>query len=101
MSRPHATESVYMAISHPIRRQILDLLKERDRTVMEIGQQFKATMSTVSQHLQILRFTGLVSQRRRGRQRIYTLHARILSVPIEWLRRYESDAMRRAVRVKR
>jgi DNA-binding transcriptional ArsR family regulator len=90
MSRPHATEGVFTAISHPIRRKILDLLRTNDLTVLDIAKHFNASLSTVSQHLQILRHTGLVSQRRRKHERVYSLRSARLHIVATWLAPYRT-----------
>lgn len=89
MSRPYSSESVYRAIGHPIRRQLLDLLRDKERTVNELAGHFSCTVGAVSQHLRILRETGLVAQRRVRLQRMYNLVPRNLNVLHDWLRPYQ------------
>ena len=47
------------------------------------------TLSAVSQHLKLLRAVGLVSVRRAGRERYYSLNARPLREVADWVGRYE------------
>ena len=46
---------IYKAISDPIRRQILDLLKEKDLNVNEIVSEFSISQPSISNHLSILK----------------------------------------------
>lgn len=86
MSRPHATEDVFRAIADGNRRTILNRLAKRgELTVNDIAHTMPVTLSTVSQHLQILRETGLVKQRRRGTKRYYRADLRPLRCVQAWL----------------
>ncbi len=80
---------VFAAISHPARRQILDLLSDGDAAVNVIAQHFEMSRPAVSQHLRILLDAGLVTEQRHGRERRYHLLPDRL-IPIqEWLSHYE------------
>lgn len=63
-----------MALSVPIRRDILKLLADSGRlSASAICQQFNVSASAVSQHLKILLNARLVKVERRAKQRIYQL----------------------------
>lgn len=89
MSRPFATDDAFRAVADPARRRILDLLRGGDRTVTELTRLFKMSQPTMSYHLRVLRITGLVSQRRSGRSRVYRLNAAPLTPVCQWAMRYE------------
>ena len=74
---------VWLALSDPTRRRILDLLRERPRITGEIASQFEISRIAVMRHLQVLGGAGLVTSRKRGRQRWHYLN----SVPLQ--RMYE------------
>jgi DNA-binding transcriptional ArsR family regulator len=59
------------AIADPIRRQILRLIWREERTAGDIGAQFDVSQPAISQHLKVLRDTGLVAVRRAGTRRYY------------------------------
>lgn len=63
------------ALSDRVRRQILSVLGEGgELTVAEIAERVDAVgRTTVSSHLRILRTSGVVSERRDGRRRLYSL----------------------------
>lgn len=80
---------VFTAVSHPVRRQILDLLSTGDAPVKVIAGHFEMSRPAVSQHLRILLDAGLVTEERHGRERRYHLLPDRL-IPIrEWLAHYE------------
>jgi DNA-binding transcriptional ArsR family regulator len=83
-----AADSVFGALAHPSRRQILLLLHYRggEMTAGEIASRFDCAWPTTTRHLRVLREAGLVEVRVRGRQRIYRLgRARLLDVTSAWL----------------
>jgi DNA-binding transcriptional ArsR family regulator len=80
---------VFGAISHPARRQMLDLLLEADRSVNTIAGHFQMSRPAVSQHLRILLDAGLVAEERHGRERRYRLVPAQLGPVRDWLSHYE------------
>ena len=81
----------YHAISDRTRRQILDLLVQESLTAGAIAQRFgKISRPAVSKHLAVLRRSKLVSIRKQGRERIYTLNAAPLKDVSDWVSRYQA-----------
>jgi DNA-binding transcriptional ArsR family regulator len=80
---------VFLAISHPARRRMLDLLVEADRAVNAIAGHFEMSRPAVSQHLRILLDAGLVTEQRHGRERRYRLVPARLAPVRDWLAHYE------------
>lgn len=86
----HDSEAdVFAAIAHPMRRRILDLLAERERPVNDIAHHFGVSRPAVSQHLRILLDSGLVTESRHGRERLYRLTPQPLTRVSAWLAHYE------------
>jgi rhodanese-related sulfurtransferase len=54
------------ALGNPYRLELLDLLAQSERTVESLAAETGATLANISQHLQILRNTGLVTARKDG-----------------------------------
>jgi DNA-binding transcriptional ArsR family regulator len=80
---------VFAALANPVRRQILDLLRTGPRSAGEIAAAFELTRPTVSEHLQVLRHSGLVVETVQGRQHIYEVYAPALAEVREWLEPFE------------
>src|SRR5262249_23967160 len=80
---------VFVAITHPARRQMLDLLAYGDRPVNAIAENFEMSRPAVSQHHRILLDAGLVSERRHGRERRYRLVPARLWAVRDWIAHYE------------
>ena len=81
---------VYRMLADPNRRKILELLQEEERAVQAFTQHLPITLGAISQHLQLLHRSGLVSRTKRGKQRIYRLEAQRLQEVDDWLNRFRS-----------
>ena len=81
---------VYRIIADANRRKILELLRENEHAVQSLQPHLGITMGAVSQHLQLLHRSGLVSRRKRGKQRIYRLDASKLKEVDAWVSRFRS-----------
>ena len=89
------TEPVFAALSHPVRRRVVSILLDGDRTAGALALQFEISRSAVSEHLGILRQSGLVVEQKSGRERIYSLNAQPLAELRSWLAPYEAYWMER------
>jgi DNA-binding transcriptional ArsR family regulator len=64
-------EAALRAIAAPHRRQILTLVRDDELSAGEIAAHFDVTRPAISQHLNVLKEAGLVSERRNGTKRLY------------------------------
>jgi DNA-binding transcriptional ArsR family regulator len=69
---------VLKALAHPTRRDILQMLKQREMSAGEIASHFELTKPTLSGHFNVLREAGLVDVQRKGTTLIYRLNASVL-----------------------
>ena len=89
MARAATTSGVFNAIAEPQRRDILELLRGRERGVTEIADALGMTQPGASKHLRVLREVGLVHARSEGKQRLYGLDARGLRPIHAWTGGFE------------
>jgi len=80
---------VFEAVAHPVRRQLLDLLRAGPQPVHQLAAGFTISRPAVSQHLKILREAHLIVQTRSGRENHYALDARSLVEVQQWVTSYE------------
>ena len=73
------------AIADPVRREILDMLRDGPRTAGAIAAAFAVSRPAVSRHLRVLRQHGLVHDDLRGRERVYRLDTGPLAPVEAWL----------------
>jgi DNA-binding transcriptional ArsR family regulator len=83
-----ATAFAVLADSH--RRQLLDLLRARERPVGELVDQLGLSQPGVSKHLRVLREAGLVTVRHEAQQRWYSLRPEPLAEVDAWLAPYRA-----------
>jgi DNA-binding transcriptional ArsR family regulator len=76
------------AISDPIRRRVLELVRDRELPAGELAAAFAVSRPAVSRHLRVLREAGLVHERREGRLRLYRADPAPLEELREWLEGY-------------
>jgi DNA-binding transcriptional ArsR family regulator len=77
--------TVFQIVADPTRRRILDLLRERERSVSELVARFTVSQPAVSRHLRDLRDAGLVVVRTDGQRRLYSLRREPLRELADWL----------------
>jgi len=82
--------TAYAALAEPHRREILDLLLERERSVGALVASLDLSQPGVSKHLKVLREAGLVAVRAEGKQRVYALRAQPLVEVDAWLAPYRA-----------
>lgn len=70
--------AVFEALSHPVRRRILALLRDGPRSAGELAAHFDLTKPTLSVHFNKLKEAELVAVERRGTSLIYHLNTSIL-----------------------
>lgn len=87
-------DQLLQALAAPRRREILRLLRRRERSAGEIHRALgELTFGAVSQHLGVLEQAGLVSARREGRSRFYATRDQGLQPLREWLDEMWTDAL--------
>jgi DNA-binding transcriptional ArsR family regulator len=88
--------TTFDVLAEPARRDILDLLRDRERSVGELVDHLTLSQPGVSKHLRVLRDAGLVEVRPDGQRRLYELRAEPLAEIDAWLspyRRFWSDRL--------
>ena len=74
------------ALSDPIRREILKLLKQGRLSAGEISGNFSVTDASISRHLSVLKDADLIRDTREGKFIYYELNASVLEEILLWVR---------------
>ena len=77
--------AVFEALSHPVRRQILALLRTGPMSAGDLAGHFELSKPTLSVHFGKLREAGLVTVERQGTSLIYHLNMSILEEALSGL----------------
>jgi len=80
----------FVALADPTRREIIESLSAGERSFGELAEQFEMSSPAVSQHLKVLRETGLVAVRADAQRRIYRLDTDGLAEINAWLNKVRS-----------
>ena len=81
---------VFKALNDPTRREILELLHERDMTAGEIVEQFNISGPSISHHLDLLKQAKLVTAEKNGQFIYYTLNTTVVDEIMKWLLKFKS-----------
>jgi DNA-binding transcriptional ArsR family regulator len=86
-------------LADPVRRRILELLAEGERTsgsvVEVIAREYEISQPAVSQHLRVLRENGFASVRSEGPRRLYSVQPEPLQQADAWLSQFRGFWERR------
>ena len=79
-------QNTLKALSDPIRREILHLLKGRRLSAGEICDHFDVTGASISRHLSVLKEADLIRDTREGKFIYYDLNASVLEEILLWVK---------------
>lgn len=77
--------SLFKALNDETRRQIVELLKEKDMNAGEIAERFHISKPSISHHLDILKQADLVISEKKGQFVEYSLNTTILEDLLNWI----------------
>lgn len=76
--------ALFKALNDGTRREILELLQQRDMTAGEIADAFEFSKPTISHHLDLLRQAGLVESVKQGQFIYYSLNTTVIDEMLGW-----------------
>ena len=92
---PAAPDAVLRALADPHRREILRLVQHTELPAGQIAARFPLTQQAVSQHIGVLKQAGLLTERRDGTRRLYSLRHQALEPVRDLLSEFWPDALAR------
>ena len=84
-------QTTMKALSDPIRREILELLKSGKLSAGEIAEKFPVSGAAISKHLSVLKDADLIRDTREGKFIYYELNASVLEEVMLWLVALKGD----------
>jgi DNA-binding transcriptional ArsR family regulator len=82
--------TIFKALNDPTRRQILQLLQEKDMTAGEIVERFTISGPSISHHLDLLKQANLVIAEKDGQYIYYSLNTTVVDEIIKWLIQFKT-----------
>ena len=80
-----AYAETFKALSDPVRRKILTLLKDGRMSAGDISRNFKMSQASVSYHLKLLKEADLIFEEKEKNYIYYTLNTSVLEEVMLWL----------------
>lgn len=80
-----ALQDTLRALADPIRREILNLLKNGRLSAGDISSQFDVTAASISRHLSVLKEADLIRDTREGKFIFYELNTSVLEDILLWI----------------
>jgi len=79
-------QATLRALSDPIRREILNLLKKERLSAGEITEHFDVTAASISRHLSVLKEADLIRDTRQGKFIYYDINTSVLEETLLWIK---------------
>jgi ArsR family transcriptional regulator len=77
--------AIFKALNDVTRREILELLKEKDLTAGDIAASFDISKPSISHHLDILKRADLIASEKKGQYVIYSINTTIMEDVLQWI----------------
>lgn len=77
--------TVFKALNDKTRRDILELLKDGDKTAGEIADHFQFSKPTISHHLDLLKQAELLTSEKKGQYICYSLNTTVVDELLKWV----------------
>ena len=81
---------VFKALNDATRREILELLKEKELTAGEIAAQFNMSWPSISHHLDLLKQAKLVVSEKEGQYIYYSLNTTVVDEILKWVLQFKT-----------
>ena len=83
-------EKVFSALADPNRRRIIELLHDKDSTLLELTKSFTVSFQALSKHIQILENAEIINKEKKGKYRMLSLNRNTLRLPLDWIAYYSN-----------
>ena len=84
-------QATLKALSDPIRREILNLLKGGRLSAGEITEHFDVTAASISRHLSVLKEADLIRDQRQGKFVYYDINTSVLEETLLWIKELQGE----------
>ncbi len=87
--RTEQVDSVFFALSHPVRRDLLDRLSRDSMTVKALSEPFPESPAAITKHLKILERARLISRSKQGREHVLSFKPAALKESARWIQAHQ------------
>ena len=89
-----AMQKTLKALSDPVRREILGLLKSGRLSAGEIGDKFPISGAAISKHLSVLKDADLIRDTREGKHIYYDINTSVLEEVMLWIAELKGEGVK-------
>ncbi|WP_420602552.1 ArsR/SmtB family transcription factor [Flagellimonas sp.] len=83
-------ENIFSALADSNRRQVVELLHQKDSTLLELQENFSISFQALSKHIKVLEEAKIVSKQRKGKYRILSLNRDSMEPALKWITYYSN-----------
>ena len=88
--QPDQLSLVFTALSHPVRRTMLEKLKNGKASASELAESFDISPSMITKHLKALQKARLIDRTQKAQLRYSQLNPKPLKEANDWIKQYEN-----------
>ena len=81
-------DDTYASLSHPVRREMVEILSVAPQRVTEVAAPFDISLAAASKHIRMLERAGLLERHINGRDHVLSLRAEPLEAAADWIDPY-------------
>jgi DNA-binding transcriptional ArsR family regulator len=81
-------EKVFAALADGNRRKIIELLHQKDSTLLELNENFEVSFQALSKHIKVLEGAEIVTKKKQGKYRVLSLNRNPLQQSLKWISYY-------------
>ena len=78
-------DRIFAVLSDPTRRSILEKLKDKEYSLLELSEHYDMSFQAISKHLGLIEQAELLNRRREGRNQFYGHNPEPLEEAISWI----------------
>ncbi len=79
------TDKVFSALADKSRRKVVEMLHQKDSSILELSESFSMSFQALSKHIKILESAGVVTKRKEGKFVICSLDHEALKKSLQWI----------------
>lgn len=91
--------NLFKALNDQTRREILELLKDRDLNAGEIAEHFDISKPSISHHLDLLKQAGLIEAEKSGQFITYSLNTTVVDEILKWVLQFKTTGELKKIKV--
>ena len=85
-----STDLIFSALADKTRRKVVELLHEKDSTILELTDSFPMSFQALSKHVKILEHADIVRKNRQGKFFVCSLNHEALNSSLKWISYYSN-----------